>query len=107
MQVMTLWDVRERGPQAVVDALPADARIYVSVDVNVLDPLHAPGNSSPTPGGFTPDELKALLLAVGHGRRVVGMDFCGVNPERDLHFVTARTACHLLFAGLGAALAPR
>jgi agmatinase len=107
MEVMTLWDVRDGGPQAVVDRLPADARIYVSMDVNVLDPLHAPANSNLTPGGFTPDELKALLLAVGASRRVVGMDFCGVNPERDLHFVTARTACHLLFAGLGAALAPR
>jgi agmatinase len=107
MEVMTLWDVRERGVGAVVDALPADARIHVSIDVDVLDPLHAPGTSNLTPGGFTPDELKALLLAVGGARRVVGMDFCGVNPERDTHFATSRTAVHLLLAGLGAALAPR
>jgi len=77
------------------------------MDIDVLDPLHAPGTNNLTPGGFTPDEVKEILLAVGGSRRVVAMDLCGLNPERDTHFLTSRTACHLLLAGLGAALAPR
>jgi agmatinase len=107
LRLLTLWDVREGGVAAVVDALPTDVAVYISIDVDVLDPLHAPATNNLTPGGFTPDELKALLIAVGESRRVVGMDFCGINPERDVHFLTSRTACHLLFAGLGAAMEPR
>jgi arginase family enzyme len=79
----------------------------VSIDIDVLDPLHAPATSNPTLGGFTPDELKAVLRAVGEHRRVVGMDFCGLNPERDMHFLSSETACHVLLAGLGAAVRSR
>lgn len=75
--------------------------IYVSLDLDVLDPAFAPGIGHPEPGGLTTRELLALLQAIPRGQ-VVGADIVELNPLNDLRDLTARVAakCIKELAGL-------
>ncbi|HEX8276359.1 MAG TPA: arginase family protein [Longimicrobiaceae bacterium] len=101
-RIVTAWDIREQGPEAVLAALPADTPCYISVDINCLDPAFAPGTCTPSPEGFSLGEFKRIARAVGESRHIVGLDVCEVNPEIDSGPTTTKSACHLIFAVLGA-----
>ena len=76
-------DVRDRGIRAVVEealAAAGDGPVFVSVDVDVLDPAFAPGTGTPEPGGLTSAELLWAVRAVGAGADVVGADVVEVIP---------------------------
>jgi agmatinase len=100
--VVTVERFRRQGAAALLAALPEDLPLYITVDLNVLDPVVAPAASHPTPGGFNLEETKAILRTVGAARPVVGFDLVELDPARDASSVTAIVACHLLLAGLGA-----
>jgi agmatinase len=106
LEIVTLAELVRGGPRALVDAVPAEHPVYVSLDINVVDPAYAPAATNPAPGGLTLDALKDLLTTLGAERRVVGFDLCEVNPSRDMGSITTMSACHLLLAGLGAFLSP-
>ncbi len=65
--------------------------VYLSLDLDVLDPAFAPGIAHPEPGGLTTRELLSLLQAVPAGR-LVGADVVELNPANDLRDLTARVA---------------
>ena len=66
----------------IVDALP-DA-VYVSFDVDGLDPRFCPNTGTPVPGGLDYDAARHLLeAAVLSGRRIVGFDLCEVVPGSE------------------------
>ncbi len=73
-----------------------DAPVYVSVDIDVLDPAHAPGTGTPEAGGLTSRELLTLLrgLAPAH---IVGADVVEVCPAYDQSEITAVAAAHVLY----------
>ncbi len=76
-------DVRKRGIEAVVaEALErvGSGPIFVSVDIDVLDPAFAPGTGTPEPGGLTSAELLWACRTVAAGTRVVGADLVEVIP---------------------------
>ena len=80
-----MHDVRDRGIRAVVaDALAAvgDGPVFLSVDVDVLDPAFAPGTGTPEPGGMTAADLLWACRTVAAGVDLVGMDVVEVLPER-------------------------
>lgn len=91
---------RREGLAAVLGALPDDLPVYVSLNVNVLDPAFAPGTSHPVPGGFSFDEVKQVLRTLGRRRELAGLDLVGVHPRRDVGSITSLSACHLLLATL-------
>ena len=66
----------------------ADRPLYVSLDIDVVDPAFAPGTGTPECGGATSAELLAALAGLA-GRRVVGFDLVEVSPPTDL---SARTS---------------
>ena len=101
-RVVTAWDVRDEGPEAVLALLPEELPVYLTNDLCVLDPGVAPAVNAPSPDGFALAEAKRLLRVVGAARQVAGMDVCELNPERAAGPATAKSACHLLFAALGA-----
>lgn len=70
--------------------------VYVTVDIDVVDPAFAPGTGTPCPGGFTPAELLRLLRAL-RGIRIAGADVVEVLPDRDVGGVTALLAAHVMF----------
>lgn len=75
----------------VTAARRLDGPVYLSVDLDVLDPAFAPGLSHPEPGGLTTRELLAIIQAIPRGR-LVGADVVELNPLNDLRDLTARVA---------------
>lgn len=67
--------------------------VYVSVDIDVLDPAHAPGTGTPEPAGLTSRELFATLRGLV-GIDLVGADIVEVAPAYDHAAVTALAAAH-------------
>jgi len=70
--------------------------VYVSVDVDVLDPSHAPGTGTPEAGGLSSRELLALLRALSD-LEVVGADIVEVAPAYDHAEITGIAAAHIAY----------
>jgi agmatinase len=85
----------------IVAALPND--IYLSWDIDGLDPTLCPGTGTPVPGGLSWNEAIGLLRAIRRsGKRIVGLDLCEVSPgetEWD-----ANVGARLLYKMIGFAL---
>ena len=85
----------------IVAALPDD--VYLSWDIDGLDPTLCPGTGTPVPGGLSWNEAIALLRALKRsGKRIVGLDLCEVSPgetEWD-----ANVGARLLYKMIGFAL---
>ena len=69
--------------------------VYVSIDIDVLDPAHAPGTGCPEPGGVTFRELAGLLYSLA-GLPVVALDVMEVSPHTDPGAITAIAAAKLI-----------
>jgi agmatinase len=82
-----------------------DRPVYLSVDIDVLDPAHAPGTGTPEAGGLTSRELLAMIRALA-GSRLVGADVVEVCPAYDHAQLTAVAASHVVYEILSA-MAPR
>jgi agmatinase len=74
----------------------ADAPLYVSIDIDVLDPSHAPGTGTPEAGGLTSRELLDILRGLA-GMNVVGADIVEVAPPYDHAEITAMAASHVAY----------
>jgi agmatinase len=74
-----------------------DAPIYLSVDIDVLDPAFAPGTGTPEMGGFTSRELLALLRALP-GEQIVAADVVEVSPPFDHAEITSLAAATVIYA---------
>ena len=107
LTIVTGSRIRERGFASILDFIPASRPCYVSVDIDVLDPIYAPATSTPVPCGLSPQELKQMLRVLGQNREVVGFDLMEINPERDIGWSTTIIGCHLILSALGAFMANR
>ncbi|HET9553503.1 MAG TPA: arginase family protein [Anaeromyxobacteraceae bacterium] len=90
------------GAEAVAARLRhavGDRPVYLSFDVDAVDPAYAPGTGTPAPGGLSSREALALLRGLA-GLEVVGMDLVEVCPALDHADLTCHLAAHLLFEGL-------
>jgi agmatinase len=96
---ITTADVARHGTDALVGRLVervGDAPLYISVDIDVLDPAHAPGTGTPEAGGLTSRELLALVRGLD-GLAIVGGDVVEVAPAYDHAEITAIAAAHVLY----------
>ncbi|MFQ5743692.1 MAG: arginase family protein [Acidobacteriota bacterium] len=75
--------------------------LYLSLDIDVLDPAYAPGTGYPVAGGPSSRQLLDLLAAVWQRQPVVAMDLVEVAPAIDPSGATASTAAHLCLQVLG------
>ena len=82
-----------------------DRLVYVSVDIDVLDPAFAPGTGTPEAGGLTSRELLAILRSFA-GANLVGADLVEVAPVYDHAEITGIAASHVAYE-LVSAMAPR
>lgn len=92
-------DVAERGAAEVVSSLRSrigTAPVYVSVDIDVLDPAHAPGTGTPEAGGLTSRELMQILRGLGD-LNIVGADVVEVAPPYDWANITATAAAQMVY----------
>lgn len=82
--------------------LPEHARVYLSVDLDALDPAYAPGVSHPVPGGLTSRQV--IQFIQNSDVNWVGMDVVELNPKLDMNDQTAVLAAKLLHEAMGKAL---
>ena len=98
-EIVSSADVARRGVDDVVDRLRervGDRPLYVSVDIDVLDPAHAPGTGTPEAGGLTSRELLEILRGL-RGLDLVGADVVEVAPAYDHAEITAVAAAHVAY----------
>ncbi len=93
----TCLEVLERGADQVVpETVPEADRLYVSIDLDVLDSSIAPGHSLQEPGGLSYRELRAILVEVARRGQVIGFDVVELNPARDPSGATSRVATWII-----------
>jgi agmatinase len=100
--LVTRAALRRDGAAAVVERLPAMEQVYITIDIDALDPTLAPGASAPELDGLGYDELRAVLRAVARRSRVVGIDVVEVSPPLDPTGSTALAAAQAAIELLGA-----
>jgi agmatinase len=88
--------------RAVEEALSGTARhLYISVDVDAVDPAHAPGTGSPEPGGLTTAQLLRAVRRLAAEVGMVAMDVVEVSPPYDVgNNITALFAHRCVLEGL-------
>jgi agmatinase len=98
MRTFPMRDITDRGLDAVLDEAIAAATagadgVFVSVDIDVVDPAAAPGTGTPEPGGLTARQLLDAVNRLGRELDVVGADVVEVAPVYDAPSdITARLA---------------
>ncbi|OKL61589.1 putative agmatinase 2 [Talaromyces atroroseus] len=96
-------DIDDIGTRGVIDAiierigLDSEQPVYLSVDIDVLDPATAPGTGTPEPGGWTTREMIRILRGI-EKLNVVGADIVEVSPSYDnVGETTALAAAQVAF----------
>ena len=106
--VVPSTEIDALGAIGVADRIRArvgERPVYISIDIDVLDPAFAPGTGTPEAGGMTSRELLAVLRQLA-GLDIVGADIVEVAPPYDHAEMTGIAASHTAYE-LISAMAPR
>lgn len=99
--ILSPKQVRDIGIQGVIEQLPKGERFFVTLDIDGLDPSVAHGTGTPSPGGFSYDEVKEMLEGIAKQGDVIGFDLVEVSPPYDPTGVTSLTAARLIMDFIG------
>jgi agmatinase len=107
-----MTEIEERGSEAVVadaiaEALDGPEAIYLSVDIDVIDPGMAPGTGTPEPGGMLTRELLRAVRQVVMAVELAGMDVVEVAPAYDVSEITSAAANRCVMEAISALAARR
>jgi agmatinase len=104
LEAITPLDVLEAGVRKIssriMSRVGADSNVYVSIDLDCIDPGIAAGVSVPTPGGMTPLELIYLVKKVCEKCNLIGLDIVELVPNFDLNNNTANIAARILMESM-------
>ena len=98
-QIFSSVEFQDLGVAAAIEKMKArvgNRPTYISIDIDVLDPAHAPGTGTPEAGGLTSRELLSVLRATA-GMNVVGADIVEVAPAYDHAQITGIAASHVMY----------
>ncbi|MFN8016029.1 MAG: agmatinase [Acidimicrobiia bacterium] len=89
-----IWDkgIKSVLREAIDQALEGTQYLYLSVDVDVLDPSIAPGTGTPEPGGMTSTDLLRCVRQIAYETNLVGMDIVELSPPYDVSETTINVA---------------
>lgn len=83
------------GLDEAIEALK-DKPVYITIDLDVLDPSIFPGTGTPEAGGITFKELEAAILKMRKLNNIVGADMVELSPDYDTSHVSTQVACKVL-----------
>ncbi len=92
-------DGQRAGEAALEIAASGGARVFVTLDIDCLDPAFAPGAGADEPGGLTSAQVLGFVRRIAS--RVQALDIVEVNPTLDIRNVTAEFATELALSALG------
>lgn len=100
LEVYDMRFVQVHGMCATLDralqGLGSDSHLHLSFDVDVLDPLYAPGVGTPVPGGPSFREMQLCMNRIANCARLGSLDLMELNPARDLRIRTAKAVVELI-----------
>jgi guanidinopropionase len=99
IRVIYMEEFVRRGPTSVMDearGIAGDAPVYVSFDIDCIDPSMAPGTGTPELGGFTTREAQEMVRLLD-GLNIVGADVVEVAPPFDVGGMTALAGATMMF----------
>jgi agmatinase len=95
-------EIGERGVTDVIGEIcreMGDRPVYLTFDIDAVDPAFAPGTGTPVPGGLTSREALSIVRELA-GVNLVGMDLVEVLPQLDVSDITSHLAASILYEGL-------
>lgn len=106
IRYFTMREIDERGmaaimKEAVAVATKGTSGIHLSFDVDGIDPLYAPGVSTPVTGGLSYREAHLALEMIADTGMLTSMEFVELNPMRDVAHKTAELLVELVQSALG------
>ena len=99
VRLVRIEEAMEMGPKAIMAEarkIVGDAETYVSFDIDMLDPVYAPGTGTPEIGGFTTFQAQQMLREL-RGLNIVGADVVEVSPPFDPSGMTAYAGTVMMF----------
>jgi agmatinase len=99
MRVINPLEILELGVKSVAQIIrevTSGSKVYVSVDLDCIDPAFAPGVSVPSPGGLSSIDLLYLLNKAVSAGNVVAIDIVELAPEYDINDATAMLAARIM-----------
>ncbi len=99
VRLVRIEEAMEKGPKAIMAEarkIVGDAETYVSFDIDMLDPVYAPGTGTPEIGGFTTFQAQQMLREL-RGLNIVGADVVEVSPPFDASGMTAYAGTVMMF----------
>ena len=99
VRMMRIEEAMALGPEKVMEIarkVAGDGETYVSFDIDMLDPVYAPGTGTPEIGGFTTFQAQQLLRGL-RGLNIVGADVVEVSPPFDPSGMTAYAGVTMMF----------
>lgn len=99
LEIITPIDIIDSGINDTIKRIVEkceSTKVYISIDLDCMDPGVAPGVSVPTPGGLFPLDLIYMIKKICENLQVVGMDIVELCPDYDLNQNTANHAARIL-----------
>ena len=100
--IITTSQFRSQGPGAVAEQIPRGENLYITLDIDVMDPSQAPGTGTPEIGGLFYHEMRDCLAALVAGHNLVAFDLVEVAPPYDSSELTSQLGAALIIDILAA-----
>ncbi len=100
--MITASEALNSGTEWVLEQVPEAENIYVTFDIDAMDPSVAPGTGTPEPGGFNYLQMRDMLTGLVKKGKIIGFDLVEVNPLYDPGGITALVAARLIIDFLAA-----
>ena len=101
-EILTAPWLHRNGMEATIEAIEkrvGDAQVYLSFDIDFLDPAYAPGTGTPVCGGVTSHQAMSLMQGLGN-LNMLGMDLVEVSPAYDHAEITALAGATIIYQWL-------
>ncbi|MGI9520130.1 MAG: agmatinase, partial [Hyphomicrobiaceae bacterium] len=99
--IVSVRQFRKLGTASVIEQIPLNARIYLTIDIDAFDPSIAAGTGTPSHGGFLYYEILEFIDSLAQRHTIVGMDLVEVAPDYDPTGATTILAAQILMNTIG------